>query len=131
MSRGAGVLDGLAFYLKPDFSVITGSSLLGALGQAFYSLSIGMGIMVTYGSYAGEEVNLVKSTGMICLFDTLVALLGGLAIFPSVFHYSAVENVPTEELGMKSFGLMYETLPRVFETMGVVGQIISFLFFVY
>ncbi len=129
LSLGEGVSDGLAFYLKPDFSAVTWKTALAALGQAFYSLSLGMGIMITYGSYAGDEINLVKSTGMICLFDTLVALLGGLAIFPAVFHYSAINGVPTSELGMGGLGLMFKTLPLVFENLGAFGQIVSFFFF--
>ena len=129
LSLGEGVAAGLAFYLKPDFSVITWRSVLAALGQAFYSLSLGMGIMITYGSYAGEETDLLRSTAMICLFDTLVALLGGLAIFPAVFHYSAVNGIPTDQIGMGGVGLMFKTLPYVFEDMGVIGQIVSFFFF--
>ena len=87
LTLGSGVREGLSFYLKPDFSGITFKSVLVAMGQAFYSLSLGMGIMITYGSYTGKEVNLVRSTAMICIFDTLVALIAGLAIFPSVAHF--------------------------------------------
>ena len=126
---GEGVSEGLAFYLKPDFSVITWKSVLAAMGQAFYSLSLGMGIMVSYGSYAGENVRMVRSTAMICIFDTAVALLGGLAIFPAVFHYSAVNGIPVNELGMGGVGLMFQTLPMVFEDMGLIGQVVSFFFF--
>ena len=79
LTLGSGVREGLSFYLKPDFSGITFKSVLVAMGQAFYSLSLGMGIMITYGSYTGKEVNLVRSTAMICIFDTLVALIAGLA----------------------------------------------------
>ena len=129
LTLGEGVSDGLKFYLKPDFSVITWKSVLAALGQAFYSLSLGMGIMVTYGSYSGKEINLVRSSALICIFDTLVALLGGLAIFPAVFHYSAVNGIPTSELGMGGVGLMFQTLPLVFEDMGALGQVVSFFFF--
>ncbi len=129
LTLGKGVSDGLDFYLHPDFSAINGKALLAALGQAFYSLSLGMGIMVTYGSYAGKEINLVKSTAMICIFDTLVALLAGLAIFPSIYHYAAIQGVPVEELGMGGITLMFTTLPLVFEEMGVIGQVVSLLFF--
>ncbi|MCQ2450622.1 MAG: sodium-dependent transporter [Clostridia bacterium] len=129
LSLGEGVMDGVKFYLKPDFSVLNGKSILAAMGQAFYSLSLGMGIMVTYGSYAGKEINIVKSTAMICIFDTLIALLAGLAIFPAVFHYSATQGVPTSEIGMGGVGLMYKTLPMVFESMGTGGKVVSFFFF--
>jgi hypothetical protein len=84
---GEGVKEGLSFYLNPDFSHITFSSVLAAMGQAFFSLSLGMGTVIAYGSYTGKEINMVKSTGMICVFDTFVALLSGLAIFPAVAHF--------------------------------------------
>ena len=121
---GDGVSEGLAFYLKPDFSKLDASTILLAMGQAFWSLSLGMGIMITYGSYAGEEINLVNSTFMICLFDTLVALLAGLVIFPAVAHFdSSLLD------GSKGVTLIYEILPAVFESMGVIGKVVSFLFF--
>lgn len=124
---GEGVSEGLAFYLKPDFSKLSGTEILAAMGQAFYSLSLGMGAMVAYGSYTGKEVSLVKSTGMICLFDTMVALLAGFAIFPALYHYKATMGVMPENIqGSK---LMFQTLPMVFESLGVVGKIVSFLFF--
>ena len=126
---GEGVKDGLEFYLKPDFSELTWTSVLAAMSQAFFSLSLGMGIMITYGSYSGKEINLVKSTIMICIFDTVVALLAGLAIFPAVFHYAATAGIPYSELGMGGIGLMFQTLPYVFADMGILGQIVSLLFF--
>ena len=126
---GEGVSDGLAFYLNPDFSALDGAAILAAMGQAFFSLSLGMGAMITYGSYTGKGINLIKSTAMICIFDSLVALLAGLSIFPSLFHYMAVEGISASELGMGGIGLMFMTLPMVFEDMGVLGQVISFFFF--
>ena len=121
---GEGVREGLNFYLNPDFSGIGFSSVLAAMGQAFFSLSLGMGTMISYGSYTGREINIVKSTGMICLFDTLVALLSGLAIFPAVAHFdpSLLENA-------QGLTLMFSILPEVFNSMGAFGQIISFFFF--
>lgn len=121
---GEGVKEGLAFYLKPDFSGMTATSVLSAMGQAFYSLSLGMGIMLTYGSYTNKEINLVKSTAMICLFDTIVALLAGLAIFPAVAHFD-----PSLLDGSRGVALMYIILPEVFESMGFIGKVISFFFF--
>ena len=126
LSLGTGVSEGLSFYLNPDFSKIGFSSVLAAMGQAFFSLSLGMGTMIAYGSYTGKEINMVKSTGMICLFDTFVALLSGLAIFPAVAHFDPSILESGEAQGM---GLMFGILPRVFESMGGVGQIVSFLFF--
>ena len=103
LTLGSGVREGLAFYLKPDF----------------------MGIMITYGSYTGKEVNLVRSTAMVCVFDTVVALLAGLAIFPSVAHFD-----PSLLGSSKGVALMFIILPQVFESMGSVGQVVSFAFFV-
>ena len=124
LTLGNGVIEGLEFYLKPDFSKLDFSTVLMAMGQAFWSLSIGMGIMITYGSYTGKEINLVKSTGMICLFDTLVAFLAGLAIFPAVAHFK-----PSLLDGAKGIGLIFSILPQVFDSMGVIGKIVSFFFF--
>lgn len=122
---GEGVKEGLSFYLKPDFSHVTFSSVLAAMGQAFFSLSLGMGTMIAYGSYTGKEINMVKSTGMICIFDTFVALLSGLAIFPAVAHFD-----PSLLNGSAAgAGLMFGILPAVFASMGTVGQIVSFFFF--
>ncbi len=124
LTLGSGVKDGLEFYLKPDFSKIGFKQVLTAMGQAFYSLSLGMGIMITYGSYTGKEINLTKSCLMICIFDTLVALLAGLAIFPAVAHFD-----PSLLESSKGIVLMYAILPQVFSSMGFVGKIVSFAFF--
>lgn len=125
LTLGEGVKEGLAFYLKPDFSVITFKSVLAAMGQAFFSLSLGMGIMLTYGSYTGHGINIVKSTVMICLFDTLVALLAGLAIFPAVAHFD-----PDLLGSSQGVALIFIILPQVFDSMGFAGKIVSFAFFV-
>lgn len=126
---GEGVSDGLKFYLVPDFSKVTLSSVLAAMGQAFYSLSLGMGAMIVYGSYTGKEINLLKSASMICVFDTFVALLAGMAIFPAVFHFASVEGIPAESLKLQGLMLMFETLPKVFESIGPIGHVIEFFFF--
>ncbi|MBR2634592.1 MAG: sodium-dependent transporter [Clostridia bacterium] len=127
LSLGEGVSEGLAFYMKPDFSKLSGSGILAAMGQAFYSLSLGMGAMVAYGSYTGKEVNLLKSTAMICLCDTGVALLAGFAIFPAVYHYTATTGL--EAGSFQGVGLMFQTLPLVFEDLGFIGKVIQFFFF--
>ncbi|HED09227.1 MAG TPA: sodium-dependent transporter, partial [Caldithrix abyssi] len=80
-----GASKGLEFYLKPDFSKITGRTLLAALGQAFFSLSLGMGTMITYGSYLSKNDNLITSSVSVAIFDTLIALFAGLIIFPALF----------------------------------------------
>lgn len=125
LTLGEGVKEGLAFYLKPDFSVITFKSVLAAMGQAFFSLSLGMGIMISYGSYTGHEINIVKSTVMVCIFDTSVALLAGLAVFPSVAHFD-----PTLLDSSKGVALIFIILPQVFDSMGFAGKLVSFAFFV-
>ena len=129
LSLGEGVKEGLAYYLKPDFSALGFKGILAAMGQAFFSLSLGMGAMICYGSYTGNEIKVGNSVLMICIFDSLVALLAGLAIFPSVYHYIAVNGANASELGMGGVGLMFQTLPIVFESLGLFGQILSFFFF--
>ena len=123
---GDGVAKGLDFYLNPDFSKLGFDGVLAAMGQAFYSLSLGMGIMVSYGSYTGDEIKIGKSIAMIAVFDSLVALIGGLAIF------SAVGALQPELLGTDNLGgvtLMFSVLPKVFGQMGGIGQVLSFFFF--
>lgn len=124
LTLGEGVSEGLSFYLKPDFSQITFKNILTAMGQSFYSLSIGMGIMITYASYTGDEINITRSCTMICIFDTIVALLAGLAIFPAVAHFD-----PSLLESSKGVVLIYVILPQVFESMGFVGKLLSFAFF--
>lgn len=82
----SGAEAGLAFYLKPDFSKVTGAVVLSAIGQAFFSLSLGMGAMITYGSYVSKRDDLVSSAGWVTLADTTIAILAGLIIFPTLFH---------------------------------------------
>lgn len=82
----SGADSGLSFYLNPDFSAVTGSTVLAAVGQAFFSLSLGMGAMITYGSYVSKDQDLVSSAGWVTGFDTLIAILAGLIIFPTLFH---------------------------------------------
>jgi len=124
---GEGVSAGLDFYLNPNFAELGFDGVLAAMSQAFFSLSLGMGIMVSYGSYAGEKINVGKSITMIALFDTLVALFAGLAIFPAVYHHMAVN--PGSEVAMSGILLLFETMPLVFEGMGIVGNIVSLFFF--
>lgn len=123
---GEGVKEGVNYYLNPDFRELGFKGALAAMGQAFFSLSLGMGIMISYGSYTGENVKVGKSTLMIALFDTLVALLGGLAIFPAIYHYKAVSGIALQGEGIV---LMFSSLPIVFDTLGTMGKVVSFLFF--
>ena len=123
---GEGVAEGLDFYLNPDFAELGFEGILAAMSQAFFSLSLGMGIMVSYGSYAGNNIKVGKSVMMIVIFDTLVALIAGLAIFPSVYHYQAVNGGTLETSGIL---LMFESMPLIFESMGLFGKFVSFFFF--
>ena len=128
LTLGPGVIKGLEFYLAPNFNNLTFEGIIAAMGQAFYSLSLGMGIMVAYGSYTGKEIKIGRSIAMISIFDTLVALLAGLAIFSAIGALSPeLFTDPDAKLG--SVGLVYQTLPMIFASMGEIGQFISFFFF--
>jgi NSS family neurotransmitter:Na+ symporter len=116
--EGAG--RGLVFYFKPDFGKITGKTLLAALGQAFFSLSLGMGAMITYGSYLSKKDNIVTSGCFVALFDTLIAVMAGLVIFPALF---AMNMNPAE-----GPGLVFQVLPRIFPRLPG-GNIIGAAFF--
>jgi NSS family neurotransmitter:Na+ symporter len=115
---GAGA--GIEFYLKPDLSKLTGGAFLDALGQSFFSLSLGLGIMLTYGSYTGKDERLPSSAVWTTSLDTLIALLAGLAIFPAVFAMGLEPG--------QGAGLSFVTLPAVFAKMPA-GKFFSFLFF--
>ena len=116
--EGAG--KGLEFYLKPDWSKLTGESFAAALGQAFFSLSLGMGCMITYGSYVDKRTTLPDAAFQVCVIDTLVAVLAGFAIFPAVFAFGVDAGAGP--------GLTFVTLPSVFAKMPG-GAIWSALFF--
>lgn len=120
-----GALDGVKYYLLPDFSKFSATTVLAAMGQLFYSMSLAMGIMITYGSYMKKDVNIESSVKQIEIFDTGIALLAGLMIIPAVFSFSG--GTP-EALG-KGPSLMFATLPKVFDTM-TGGQIVGAAFFV-
>ena len=118
--RLPGAMDGVIYYLMPDFSKFSVTTVLAAMGQLFYSMSLAMGIMITYGSYMKKDVNLESSVTQIELFDTGIAFLSGLMIIPAVFVFSG--GTP-EALG-KGPSLMFVTLPKVFDAMaggGFVG----------
>ncbi len=121
-------LQGLAVYLVPDFKGLTVSkflkTLLDAMSQLFFSLSVSMGIMITYGSYVKKDVNLNQSVLQIEIFDTGVALLSGMMIIPAVFAFSGIDGMG------QGPGLMFVSLPKVFASMGAAGTVIGFLFFV-
>ena len=121
-------LEGLKVYLVPDFAGMTIKSFLivvmDAMGQLFFSISVAMGIMVTYGSYAKKETNLMSSINQIEIFDTGIALLAGLMIIPAVVVFLGNDGMAGGP------GLIFISLPKVFDAMGVVGKIIGPLFFI-
>lgn len=119
---GAGA--GLEYYLKPDFSKFSVKTVLAAMGQLFYSMSLAMGIMITYGSYMKKEVNLESSVRHIEIFDTGIAFFAGLMIIPAVFAFSGGD----ESALSSGPSLMFITLPKVFESMHG-GDFIGALFF--
>lgn len=116
-----GAREGLTFLFKPDFSKITGSVLVSALGQAFFSLSMGMGVLITYGSYIKKNDNMTTTALSVVLADTLVAVLAGLVIFPAAFSFNVQ---PTAGMG-----LVFSTLPMIFNQM-TGGYIFCIIFFV-
>ncbi|MBQ4129215.1 MAG: sodium-dependent transporter [Ruminococcus sp.] len=122
-----GAIDGLIYYVKPDFSKFSATTVLAAMGQLFYSMSLAMGIMITYGSYMKKEVSINSSVKQIEFFDTGIAFLAGLMIIPAVFSFSGGDEAA---LG-KGPSLMFITLPKVFNSInGVGGTIVGIAFFV-
>lgn len=121
-------LEGLAVYLKPDFTGMTLKRFLqislDAMSQLFFSLSVSMGIMITYGSYVKKEVDLAKSVSVIEIMDTSVAMLAGVMIIPAVYVFLGVEGMSAGP------GLMFISLPKVFFQMGPAGRIIGLIFFI-
>lgn len=121
-----GASEGLRFYLIPDFTRFTengvGNTIFAAMGQAFFTLSLGIGAMAIFGSYIGKDHTLTGETINICLLDTLVAFLAGLIIFPSCFAFGVDPG--------QGPGLVFITLPNIFNQM-VSGRIFGVLFFVF
>ena len=116
-----GAKDGLVFLFKPDFSKITGKVLISALGQGFFSLSLGMGALITYGSYIKKDDNLTSTAFSVVLSDTLIALLAGIVIFPAAFSFGI-----NPQAGM---GLVFNTIPMIFNQM-MGGYWFCIIFFV-
>ncbi len=116
---GAGA--GLSFYLTPNFANFSGAGFLAAVGQVFFSLSLGMGCMITYGSYLKKEEDIPLVARYVVISDTAVALLAGFVIFPAVFAFGLEPGAGP--------GLTFITLPAVFAKMGAAGHIFGFIFF--
>ena len=119
-----GALEGVKYFLVPNVKNFSWMTVVAAMGQMFYSLSIAMGILYTYGSYIGKDVDIEKSTTQVEIFDTGVALLAGLMIIPAVFAFSG-GDMETLQAGP---ALTFITLPKVFASMGV-GTIVGIAFF--
>ena len=117
--------EGISFIFKPDFSKVDSNVLLSALGQAFYSLSLGMGCLCTYASYFSRDTHLTKSAVQIVTIDSLIAILAGLMIFPAVFSVGGKTDAGAS--------LVFITLPNVFNqafsAMPIVGHVIALLFY--
>ena len=127
---GAGA--GIKYYLIPDFSNCDnfGKVILGAMGQMFYSLSLAMGIMITYGSYMKRKNSIPGASVRIVAADTFVAVLSGFIIIPVVLIFAASSGQGGKVAIEAGPGLMFETLPKVFSSLGAVGPYIGLLFFV-
>ncbi len=120
-----GAMEGVKYYLIPNFSQFSLKTVVAAMGQMFYSMSLAMGIMITYGSYMPKKESLEKSVRHIEIFDTGVAFLAGLMIIPAVFAFSGGDPSALSQ----GPGLMFVTLPKVFDTMPG-GHIVGIIFFV-
>lgn len=120
-----GASEGLSFLLQPDFSKVTPKVVFSAMGQAFFSLSVGLGCLVTYSSYFSKETKLMSSALNVCLIDTLVAVLAGFIIFPTVFSVGVEPDAGP--------GLVFVTLPnvfnRAFSDVPWLGDVFSILFY--
>jgi NSS family neurotransmitter:Na+ symporter len=135
---GAG--EGIKYYLIPNMDCLTnpdgsfsfallGKTLLGATGQMFYSLSLAMGIMITYGSYMKKTDSIEKCVRRIEIFDTFIALIAGLMIIPVVYLFAVKTGTPVKEAMNAGPGLMFITLPKVFASFGAVGAWVGTAFF--
>ena len=119
-----GAIEGFIYYIKPEFSHFSLKTIVGAMGQLFYSMSLAMGIMITYGSYMKKDVDLEESVAQIETFDAAIAFFAGMMVIPAVYAFNG-GNASSINAGP---GLMFITLPKVFEAMPF-GNIVGALFF--
>ena len=139
-----GTGDGLKYYFIPSLDALSvsgedgkavfsfaqlGKTVLGAMGQMFYSLSLAMGIMITYGSYMRKADSIEKCVRRIEVFDTLIAVIAGLMIIPVVYMFAVKTGTPVKEAMNAGPGLMFVTLPKVFSTLGAAGNWVGLAFF--
>ncbi|WP_216697416.1 sodium-dependent transporter [Anaerostipes faecalis] len=120
-----GAMEGVAYYLKPSIKHLGPTTFLAALGQLFYSMSLAMGIMITFGSYMPKKSDLEKSVSQVEIFDTGIAFLAGLMIVPSVFVFSNGDS----SMLAKGPSLMFVMLPKVFDSMAF-GNVLAAVFFI-
>lgn len=129
-----GAADGVKAYLVPDFSQLTNPKLIiGAMGQAFFSLSLGVGTMLIYGSYVSDHENIVSLGRSVTLLDVGIAFIAGMLIIPAMYvaQHNGVQIYDADGNLIQSARLIFNVLPALFETMGGAGAIVSFLFFVF
>lgn len=128
-----GAMEGVKYYLLPDFSKFSVKTVLAAMGQLFYSMSLAMGIMITYGSYMKKEVRIDSAVKQIEVFDTGIAFIAGLMVIPSVFASANATGSDVATMLVSGPGLMFKTLPSVFNQMpgGVVIGTIFFLLVIF
>ncbi|NQZ93269.1 MAG: sodium-dependent transporter [Moritella sp.] len=127
-----GASEGLEMYLVPDFSHLSSDLVISAMGQAFFSLSLGVCAMMVYGSYLSKDTNIPKTAAQVALLDTGVAFGAGLLILPAMFvaQKNGVEIYDATGALLSSDTLVFTVLPAMFDTMGTMGIVISILFFV-
>lgn len=129
-----GSMEGLIMYIKPDFSTINGDLILSALGQAFFSLSLGMGALITYGSYLNKEQNLVESAAYVTITDIGIAFVAGLLVIPAMFvaQFGGTEIFdPATGALYSSVTLVFDVLPELFHQIGgMLGMLIGITFFI-
>ncbi|RMH37964.1 MAG: sodium-dependent transporter [Gammaproteobacteria bacterium] len=122
-------MEGVKFYLQPDFSKVDARTIFKALGQAFFSLSLGMGALITYGSYVSKKTNIVSAAATITIADVTVAFLAGLMMFPFVAYLTGGDMNKMAEVGGGP-GFIFQTLPTIFQQIGpILGRIIGAVFF--
>lgn len=129
-----GAMDGFWVYVQPDFSTINGSLILSAMGQAFFSLSLGMGTLITYGSYLNKKQNLVESAAYVTIFDICIAIIAGLLVIPAMYvaQYGGVQIFDPETGNLfSSVTLVFDVLPEMFHNVGgVIGMLLGVTFFI-
>jgi len=126
-----GAMEGLRMYLVPDFSHFSADLVVNAMGQAFFSLSLGVAAMMVYGSYLKKDTNIPKTAVQVALLDTAIAICAGLLVLPAMFvaKHNGVEIFDASGALLSSDTLVFTVLPAMFDTMGAVGLAASLLFF--